>query len=50
MEFLEVELIMQLEEYQASRGLIVDGLIGCNTWKSLQENVIGTGRTSTTLD
>lgn len=36
--------------YQASRGLNVDGIIGCNTWRSLQENVIGTGRTSTTLD
>lgn len=36
--------------YQASRGLTVDGIIGCNTWRSLQENVVGTGRTSTTLD
>ena len=36
--------------YQASRGLNVDGIIGCNTWRSLQENVIGTGRTATTLD
>lgn len=36
--------------YQASRGLNVDGIIGCNTWRSLQENVIGTGRTSTTID
>lgn len=36
--------------YQASRGLNVDGIIGCNTWRSLQENVIGTGRTATTID
>ena len=36
--------------YQASRGLNVDGIIGCNTWRSLQENVIGTGRTTTTID
>ena len=36
--------------YQRSRGLSADGIIGCNTWRSLQENVIGTGRTSTTLD
>ena len=36
--------------YQASRGLSVDGIIGCNTWRSLQENVIGTGRTTTTID
>lgn len=39
-----------VRRYQASRGLIVDGIIGCNTWRSLQENVIGTGRTSTTID
>ena len=36
--------------YQRSRGLSADGIIGCNTWRSLQENVVGTGRTSTTLD
>ena len=34
-----------VRRYQASRGLIVDGIIGCNTWRSLQENVLGTGRT-----
>ena len=39
-----------VRRYQASRGLSVDGIIGCNTWKSLQENVVGTGRTSTTMD
>ena len=39
-----------VRNYQASRGLSIDGIIGCNTWRSLQENVIGTGRTSTTLD
>lgn len=39
-----------VRNYQSSRGLIVDGIIGCNTWRSLQENVLGTGRTSTTID
>ncbi len=39
-----------VRNYQASRGLAVDGIIGCNTWRSLQENVVGTGRTSTTID
>lgn len=39
-----------VRRYQASRGLIVDGIIGCNTWRSLQENVIAIGRTSTTID
>lgn len=36
--------------YQRSRGLSADGLVGCNTWRSLQENVIGTGPTSTTIN
>lgn len=36
--------------YQRSRGLAVDGIIGCNTWRSIQENVIGTGATSTTIN
>ena len=39
-----------VRSYQRSRGLSVDGIIGCNTWRSLQENVVGTGRTSTTID
>ena len=39
-----------VRRYQSSRGLSVDGIIGCNTWRSLQENVVGTGRTSTTID
>lgn len=36
--------------YQRRVGLSVDGIIGCNTWRSLQESVVGTGRTSTTID
>ncbi len=39
-----------VRSYQTSRGLASDGIVGCNTWRSLQENVIGIGRTSTTLD
>jgi len=39
-----------VRRYQASRGLVVDGIVGCNTWRSLQENVIASGRTSTTID
>lgn len=26
--------------YQRSRGLIADGIVGCNTWRSLQEDVV----------
>ena len=37
-------------QYQKSRSLSADGIIGCNTWRSLQENVVGTGRTNTTID
>ena len=36
--------------YQRSRGLSADGIVGCNTWRSIQENVIGIGRTNTTID
>ena len=39
-----------VRNYQRSRGLTADGIVGCNTWRSLQEDVVGTGRTSTTLD
>ena len=39
-----------VKSYQQNRGLKPDGIIGCNTWRSLQENVVGTGRTSTTID
>ena len=39
-----------VRNYQRSRGLTADGVVGCNTWRSLQENVVGTGRTSTTVD
>ena len=36
--------------YQKSRGLVEDGIVGCNTWRSLQEDVVGTGPTSTTIN
>ena len=35
---------MQLGIILKARGLAVDGIVGCNTWRSLQENVVGTGR------
>ena len=36
--------------YQRSKGLTADGYIGCNTWSSLQADVVGKGRTQTTID
>ena len=39
-----------VKRYQTSRGLASDGIIGCNTWRSLQENVVGTGKSSTTIN
>jgi len=39
-----------VRNYQRSRGLSVDGIVGCNTWRALQEAVIGTGPTSTTIN
>lgn len=36
--------------YQSKVGLAVDGIVGCNTWRSLQEAVVGIGATSTTIN
>lgn len=36
--------------YQTRRGLSADGIIGCNTWRSLQEDVVGRGSTNTTIN
>ena len=36
--------------FQSSRGLTTDGVVGCNTWRALQEAVIGSGPTSTTIN
>lgn len=36
--------------YQRSRGLTADGIVGCNTWRALQEEVVGTGATNTTIN
>lgn len=36
--------------YQNLRGLSADGIVGCDTWRSLQEDVVGTGATSTTIN
>ena len=36
--------------YQRSAGLTADGIIGCNTWRSLQQAIVGNGKTSTTID
>ena len=36
--------------YQRRVGLSADGVVGCNTWRSLQENVVGLGATSTTIN
>lgn len=50
MEYLDPGTYNAVRKYQESRGLSVDGIIGCNTWRSLQENVVGKGRTKTTVD
>lgn len=36
--------------YQRRKGLSADGIVGCNTWRALQADVVGSGRTSTTID
>lgn len=39
-----------VKQYQTDKGIIADGVIGCETWRSLQENVVGTGKTATTIN
>ena len=39
-----------VRNYQRKVGLSVDGIVGCNTWRALQEAVVGTGATSTTVN
>ena len=44
------QTLIAVKNYQKSRGLVIDGIIGCNTWRSLQEAVVGTGATKTTVN
>lgn len=44
------QTVNAVKSYQRVKGLAVDGIVGCNTWRALLEAVIGTGRTSTTID
>ena len=39
-----------VRNYQSNVGLTIDGIVGCNTWRSLQEAVIGKGATNTTIN
>ena len=39
-----------VRNYQRQAGLTVDGIVGCNTWRALQEAVIGRGPTNTTIN
>jgi hypothetical protein len=39
-----------VRSYQRRVGLTADGIVGCNTWRALQEAVVGTGPTSTTIN
>ena len=39
-----------VRNYQRQVGLVVDGIVGCNTWRALQNSVIGTGATATTIN
>ncbi len=39
-----------VRNYQRQSGLNVDGIVGCNTWRALQNAVIGSGATNTTIN
>jgi len=36
--------------YQRSKGLAPDGIVGCKTWTLLMQDIVGRGRSSTTID
>ena len=36
--------------YQRTRGLTVDGIVGNNTWRTLMREVVGTGSNSNTIN
>ena len=39
-----------VRNYQRQSGLVADGIVGCNTWRALQNAVVGTGATNTTIN
>ncbi len=39
-----------VKRFQRSRGLSADGIVGCGTWTALQGEVVGKGRSGTTID
>jgi hypothetical protein len=39
-----------VREYQRAQGLSVDGIVGCATWTRLTGEIVGSGRTTTTID
>ena len=39
-----------VRSYQSRNGLAVDGIVGNNTWRVLMNEVVGLGRTSTTIN
>jgi peptidoglycan hydrolase-like protein with peptidoglycan-binding domain len=39
-----------VRNFQSSRGLVVDGIVGTNTWKKLMTEVVGYGASSTTIN
>lgn len=42
--------LASVREYQSSRGLSVDGLVGTNTWRTLMTEVVGMGSNSNTVN
>ncbi|MDL2289565.1 peptidoglycan-binding protein [Clostridia bacterium OttesenSCG-928-F22] len=42
--------LTQVRAFQRANGLSADGIVGCNTWRTLTGKAVGTGKTSTVID
>ena len=42
--------LSSVRNYQSTRGLTVDGLVGINTWRTLMTEVVGMGSNSNTVN
>ena len=45
-----IQTLNAVKQYQSQQRLVIDGIVGCNTWRTLQNAVINKGATNTTIN